>query len=347
MKTKIVYIILLIIQSQILTAQDVFIVSGHVFDKNNGEYLVGATIYDQLNSNGTTTNEYGFFSISIPTGRCSIKCSFIGYTAKEISMQIDKDSMLNIGLESKSIDLDEVFVTESTNSNLKNNEFTVERISTKDIRQLPSVIGEPDLIKTLQLQSGVKTIGDGSSGMFIRGGSSDQNLIIIDEAPIYNPSHLFGLISVFNTDVLSDIKFYKSNMPAQYGGRASAVIDCKMKEGNLKQTQLTAGISPFSANVSINGPVIKEKSSYLFSLRKSYLDIFLNTGANLALLPAFYDLNAKVNTKLGERNRLYFSVYNGLDKLRSIDGFYNKWGNKTTSLRWNSILNAKLFSNIS
>ena len=236
MRIKLVYIILFIIKSQILIAQDVFTISGHVFDKNNGEYLVGATIYNQLTSDGTTTNEYGFFSISIPVGRCNIECSFIGYTTKEISMPIGKDSILNIGLDRRSIDLNEVLVTESTNSNLKNNEFTVERISTKDIRQLPSVIGEPDLIKTLQLQSGVKTIGDGSSGMFIRGGSSDQNLIIIDEAPIYNPSHLFGLISVFNTDVLSDIKFYKSNMPAQYGGRASAVIDCKMKEGNLKQT---------------------------------------------------------------------------------------------------------------
>ncbi len=347
MKNKIVYIILFIIQSQILIAQDVFTVSGHIFDKKNGEYLVGATIYNQLTSNGTTTNEYGFFSISIPAGRCIIKCSFIGYTQKAIAMNIGKDSILNIGLDSRSIDLNEVLITKPANSYLKNNEFTFERITTKNIRQLPSVIGEPDLIKTLQLQSGVKTIGDGSSGMFIRGGSSDQNLIIIDEAPIYNPSHLFGLISVFNTDILNDIKFYKSNMPAQYGGRASAVIDCKMKEGNLKQEQLTFGISPFSANVSLNGPIIKDKSSYLFSLRKSYLDFFMNTGANLALLPAFYDLIVKVNTKLGEKNRLYFSVYNGLDKLKSVDGFYNKWGNKTATLRWNSILNSKLFSNFS
>ena len=181
MRKTILYVVLLVLQNQIVTAQNIYTINGHVFDKTNGEYLVGATIYNLSTKNGTTTNEYGFYSIDVPEGKSNFKCSYIGYGPKQISVSVQKDSILNFELNSQSINLNEVQIRETAKNNLKINEFGFERISAKSIRQLPSIIGEPDLIKALQLQSGVKTIGDGSSGMFIRGGNSDQNLIIIDD----------------------------------------------------------------------------------------------------------------------------------------------------------------------
>lgn len=329
-------------------AQQNFTISGYIKDKNTGEVLIGATIYEKSLYKGTVTNGYGFYSLSLPTGEYSLTCSFMGYENVGFEINLIQNINKDIFLDNSSVSLEAVTITaESSAKPLAINEFSTEKLTMKNIRQLPAMFGEADVIKAIQLQSGVKTLGDGSSGMFVRGGSSDQNLIIIDEAPIYNPSHLFGLISVFNPDALNHVDLYKSNMPAQYGGRVSSVIDCKMKEGNMYDYNFSAGISPFSTILTANGPIIKEKSSFFVSGRKSLIDLFIHPGPNLALVPAFYDLNLKVNTKIGKNDRLFVSIYKGKDLLESVDGLYNKWGNTSGTLRWNRNFGSKLFLNTS
>ena len=175
------------------------------------------------------------------------------------------------------------------------------------------MFGEADILKAVQMQSGVKTIGDASSGLLVRGGTNDQNLILIDEAPIYNPSHLFGMISIFNPEAVNQVTLYKSNMPAQYGGRVSAVLDCKMKEGNMNHHDFSVALSPFAATLTANGPIVKEKASYLISARRSFIDFFVKPNEDMPLVPRFYDLNAKINTKIGQNDRIYLSFYRGHD----------------------------------
>lgn len=345
---KIIYITLCFFISLASYAQQHFTISGYIKDKNTGEALIGASIYENSHYKGTVTNGYGFYSLSLPAGEYTINCSYMGYENVVFEINLMQNINKDIFLDNSSLNLEAVTVTAETSTKpLTINEFSTEKLSMKNIRQLPAMFGEADVIKAIQLQSGVKTLGDGSLGMFVRGGSSDQNLILIDEAPIYNPSHLFGLISVFNPDALNHVELYKSNMPAQYGGRVSSVIDCKMKEGNMYDYDFSAGISPFSATLTANGPIIKEKSSFFVSGRKSFVDLFFNPGPNLALVPAFYDINLKLNTKIGKNDRLFISFYNGKDLLESVDGFYNKWGNTSGTLRWNSNLGSKLFLNTS
>jgi hypothetical protein len=345
---QILYITLCFFTSLSGYAQQNFTIRGYVKDKNTGEVLIGATIYEKSLYKGTVTNGYGFYSFSLPTGKYTINFSYLGYESFDFEINLMQNISKDIFLENSSVNLESITVTaESSTKPLAINEFSTEKLTMKNIRQLPAMFGEADVIKAIQLQSGVKTLGDGSSGMFVRGGSSDQNLILIDEAPIYNPSHLFGLISVFNPDALNHVDLYKSNMPAQYGGRVSSVIDCKMKEGNMYDYDFSAGLSPFSTILSANGPIIKEKSSFFISGRKSLIDIFFKPGPNLALVPVFYDLNLKINTKIGKNDRLFVSFYNGKDLLESVDGFYNKWGNTSGTLRWNRSLGSKLFLNTS
>lgn len=319
-------------------------ISGYVRDKSTGEVLIGASVYDSDAYKGTATNGYGFYSISLQKGNHTVLYSYLGYKTEKIEINLTQNIEKDIFLSNVFVDIDAVIVrADETTKPLKINEFNIEMISMKDINQLPVMIGEADVIKAIQLQSGVKTLGDGSSGMFVRGGSSDQNLILIDEAPIYNPSHLFGLISVFNPDAINQVDLYKSNMPAQYGGRVSAVIDCKMKEGNMYDYNYSVSINPFSTTFTVNGPIVKEKSSFFISGRKSLVDLLFNPGQSMTLVPGFYDLNMKVNTKIGTKNRLFISFYNGKDLLESIDGFYNKWGNTSSTIRWNRNISNKLF----
>lgn len=332
----------------IVFSQRFYTISGYVKDKKTGEALIAATVIEKTLFNGVTTNGYGFYSLSLPVGQHTIVYSYMGYESISVDINLIENITKEISLNEQEVRLDAVTITAGNKKNsLVINEFNVERLTVKDIRQLPCVFGEADVIKVIQLQSGVKTIGDGSSGMFIRGGSSDQNLILIDEAPIYNPAHLFGLISVFNPDALNHVTLYKSNMPAQYGGRASSVIDCKMKEGNIYKYDFSAGINPFSAIFMANGPIVKEKAAFFVSARKSFIDLVFNPGSSMALVPAFYDVNIKVNTKLGAKDRLFISIYNGKDHLESLDGFYNKWGNTSGTIRWNHNIGSRLFSNVS
>ncbi len=329
-------------------AQKHFTISGYVKDKNSGEVLIGATIYENSLYKGAVTNGYGFYSFSLPADKYTVNCSYMGYESVGFEINLVQNINRNIFLDNSSVNLESVTVmAELPTKPLTINEFSTEKLTMKNIRQLPAMFGEADVIKAIQLQSGVKTLGDGSSSMFVRGGSSDQNLILIDEAPIYNPSHLFGLISVFNPDALNHVDLYKSNMPAQYGGRVSSVIDCKMKEGNLYDYDFSAGISLFSATLTANGPLVKGKSSFFVSGRRSYIDLLFSPGLNMALVPAFYDINLKVNTQIGKKDRLFVSFYNGKDRIESVDGFYNKWGNTSGTIRWNRNIGSRLFLNAS
>ncbi|MFW5852007.1 MAG: TonB-dependent receptor, partial [Bacteroidota bacterium] len=342
------YSVLFVCFSLCAFSQEYYSVSGYVKDTNTGEALIGALVYETTHNKSVITNGYGYYSFSLPAGKCSFNCSYLGYNSHNEDMVLTQDTLRDIFLQPTFISVESVIITAEKPVNpIRINEFNTEKITAQSISRTPTMFGEADVIKTIQLQSGVKTLGDGSSGMFIRGGSSDQNLIVIDEAPIYNPSHLFGLISVFNPDALNYVYVYKSNMPAQYGGRVSSVIDCKMKEGNMYEHDFSVGISPFSGIVTVNGPIVPEKSSFFISGRKSLIDLAFNPGRNLALVPAFYDVNMKINTKIGSKNRLFFSFYNGNDVLESVDGFYNTWGNTSGTLRWNRNFGSKLFVNTS
>ena len=327
-----------------LLAQKKFVMSGIISNQNSGEVLIGATVYEPSQQLGTISNNYCFYSLTLPEGDYQITFSSLGFQRKVITLNLKSDLQKNIELHEEDVKIEEIVV--AANSSIKSNEFNMASLTVEGIRKLPNVIGEADLIKAIQLQSGVKTIGDGSSAMFIRGGSSDQNLILVDEAPIYNPSHLFGLISVFNPDAINNVKVYKSNMPAQYGGRASAVIDAIMKEGNKKEFHFAAGISPLAATLTAEGPFVKNNSSYLVSIRKSLINLFVSAGAKLPLVPDFYDVNVKTNVKIGENNRVYVSLYKGFDQLASVEGYNNIWGNETVTLRLNSQITPKVFSNL-
>lgn len=345
---RILYLVFSLIICFQVKAQQYFTISGYVKDKNTGEVLIGVSIYDKSTYKGTVSNAYGFYSLSLPSGKYTLTASFVGYESVSFEIDLVKNISNDFFLDNSTVTIEGVTITaESGIKPMEQNEFCVEKISMKSVRQVPAMFGEADVVKAIQQLSGVKTLGDGSSAMFIRGGSSDQNLILIDEAPIYNPSHLFGLVSVFNSDAINHVDLYKSNMPAQYGGRVSSVIDCKMKEGNMYKYDFSAGLSPFSTTVSVNGPIVKEKSSFFVSGRKSIIDLVFKPGGALALVPAFYDVNLKVNTKIGDKDRLFLSFYNGKDRMQSAEGFFNKWGNTSGTLRWNRSLGSKLFMNTS
>lgn len=345
---KIIAIIFCLSVPLITFSQKKYTISGYISDEKTGEALIGATIAENNQFKGTNTNGYGFYSLLLTEGEHQLTYSYLGFKNISLTINLSENLKKDVELSEMTTSLEQVTIrAESKHSPVDINVYNEEKLSIKEIMKLPSIFGESDVIKAIQLQSGVKTIGDGSSGMFIRGGGSDQNLILIDEAPIYNPSHLFGLVSVFNPDALNHVSLYKSNMPAQYGGRASSVIDCKMKEGNMKEYDFATGISPFSSIVTMNGPLQKEKSAFFISARRSLIDFFVEPGTSLVLVPTFYDLNIKLNTKIRSKNRLFLSFYKGADKLESAEGFYNKWGNTTFTLRWNRNINTKLFSNVS
>ncbi len=347
MHSKIIIILIASIFCTIIKAQNI---SGYVVDATSNEVLIGATIYNPESKAATLSNDYGFFSLKQDDDDAFLLVSFIGYHTDTIYLQEHKNNS-NITLQPLSVEMQEFEVsTGSTQQLVEGNQYAARSLTIESIEKLPMIFGEADIVKAVQLQPGVKTLGDGSSGMFVRGGGDDQNLILIDEAPIYNPSHMFGLISVFNPDAINNVSFYKSNMPAEYGGRCSAVLDAKMKEGNKQEHHFSAGLSILSASLYANGPIVKEKSSYLVSVRKSMLDLLLKPGAqiyNLSVLPGFYDVNVKANTKIGEKDHLFFSFYHGKDKANSQDGYNNYWSNTVATLRWNRALGEQWYSNLS
>lgn len=332
-----------------IKAQEITTVNGTVKDKLTGESVIGAVIkIDQLANVVVTSNEYGFYAISLPKGKYDLRISFVGYEEKRIPILLNAALITNIFLESKNQLTEVVVSSKRKDDNLTKAQIGTETLNMQSISKVPVIFGEKDVLKTIQLLPGVKSAGEGNSGFYVRGGAADQNLILLDEAPVYNASHLLGFFSTFNSDAIKDATLIKGNGPAQYGGRLSSVLDVKMKEGNNKNYTVNGGLGLISSRLSIEGPIQEDKSSFILSGRRTYADVFLKASEKFKdNILYFYDLNAKANYKIDDKNRIYFSGYFGKDELGLGSSFSINWGNKTGTIRWNRIVNNKLFLNTS
>jgi hypothetical protein len=323
---------------------------GTIKAKGTGEVIIGATISVTGGQVGTVSNEYGFYSLTLPQNDYTIGISAIGMKPQQVTVLLNKDVKLDILLEEEVTSLQEVTVKgTSTGRSLKNPQMGVEKINVHEVRTIPVLFGERDILKTIQLLPGIKSAGEGSSGFYTRGGSADQNLILLDEAPVYNASHLLGFFSTFNSDAIKNVTLYKGTMPAQYGGRLSSVLDIKMNDGNNRNFGVSGGIGLIASRLNVEGPLQKDKSSFLVSARRTYADVFLKLGDSSLKKTKlyFYDLNTKMNFILGEKDKIFLSGYFGRDVLSQDKIAGINWGNATGTLRWNHIFNKKLFSNSS
>jgi hypothetical protein len=349
MKSKLLLIAVSLMAVQ-ATAQQKHTISGTIKSKAKGETLIGATVRVS-GGGGTTTNEYGFYSITLADGKHKLEYSSMGLQTGHLEFTLRKDTVINLSLEDESVALGAVTITgTSTKRSLSTPQMGLEKLTTKEMKNVPVLLGERDAIKVIQLLPGIKSAGDGNAGMYVRGGAADQNLILLDEAPVYNASHLLGFFSTFNSDAIKDIAVYKGGMPAQYGGRLSSVLDIKMNDGNNQDFGVSGGIGLISAKLNVEGPIQKDKSSFLVTGRRTYADMFLKLSSDSSLNNNklyFYDINAKLNYELGDKDKLYLSGYFGKDKLGVGDLFGLQWGNTTATLRWNHIFSNKLFSNTS
>ncbi len=328
-------------------AQQRFTLNGYIKDSSNGEELIGATVFVKEISSGTVTNVYGFYSITLNPGDYSLQFSYIGYNTQLIEFSLKQNESLNIELVPESTQMQEVVIRDQAiDANVTDIKMSRNQVDIQTVKKLPALLGEADIIKTIQLLPGVINAGEGTSSFFVRGGGADQNLILIDEAPVYDPSHLFGLFSVFNADVIKDAELYKGGIPAIYGGRLSSILDVRTKDGNNKQFSGTGGIGTLASRIMFEGPIQKDKSSYIISARRSYVDVFLRAAGENNLV-YFYDVNAKVNWKPNNNNRLFAAVYLGRDDFNFDNLFGFDWGNATFTLRWNHLFNERLFSNTS
>jgi len=348
-RALIINFFLFLVTTQLL-AQQKFTVSGTIKEESTGETLIGATVMAVENpSLGATTNEYGFYSLSLPQGSYTLSISYIGYQEQLIPVDLNSNIAINVNMSEEGTELQEVVVSATRDDdNLTKAEMGVEKLNMKEAAKIPVVFGEKDLVKTIQLMPGVKNNGEGTTGFSVRGGATDQNLIILDEAPVYNASHLLGMFSTFNSDAIKNVTIVKGNSPSQYGGRLSSVLDVIMKEGNNKEYQVSGGIGLISSRLTVEGPIQKEKSSFIISGRRTYADLFARMSADLKDVKLyFYDFNAKANLEINEKNKLFFSGYFGKDVFGLSSLFGSDWGNTTGTARWNSILSSKLFSNTS
>lgn len=338
-------------------------IHGIVKDSLSGEALIGASVYIEETRQGTTTNTYGFYSISQSAGNYTIIFSYVGYKTIRLPVTLNKETILDVHLTPIQQELQEVIVT-SAKTNLHSVATSKNELTIKQIKSIATPTGEPDVLKSLQYMPGIQAVNEGATNLYIRGGSYDQNLILLDEAPVYNPAHSLGFFSTFNTDAIKNVQVYKGAFPVQHGGRLSSVVDITMREGNYNKTQVNAGVGLIASRLNIEGPIIKEKASYMISGRYSYAGHMLNflggtIGSDILKLPAlnsfseqnniwFYDLNAKINFKLNQNNHIYLSTYSGYDMFYCYALNSNnelRWGNNTSTLRWNHIFNGKLFSN--
>jgi hypothetical protein len=354
-KIQLLFILMLIFDCGL--AQEKLVISGYIKDAESGESIPGASIISLSNpAQGVNSNVYGFYSIRLSKGKHQLEFSALGYEKITKEIELSASLSLNIELKTKSFETREVVITgEKSQQNIQDTEMGTFKLSMDKIKSLPAFMGEVDLMKVIQLMPGVKSAGDGNTGFYVRGGGPDQNLILLDEAVIYNPSHLLGFFSVFNSDAVSGISMYKGGMPAQYGGRLASVLDVSMKERNMKEFQTEGGLGLISSRLTVQGPLKKDTSSFIFSARRTYADFVAGP-----FIPArspfkgsgifFYDLNAKVNYRFSDKDRLFISGYFGRDKFTYTDkdaGFSvdMPWGNATSSVRWNHLFNNKLFMN--
>jgi hypothetical protein len=341
----------LIFLPSILLAQQKFTIQGYVKDKKNGEAIIGAVVSKKNTSIGVSTNEYGFYSLTLPAGKHNIVVTILGYQPFEKEINLNENIKLNIELEEASTQLEEVEIaSEAEDKNVKSIEMSVAKLDIKQVEKIPALLGEVDIVKAVQLLPGVTNVGEGASGFNVRGGNVDQNLILLDDAPVFNSSHLFGFFSVFNPDAVKDLKLYKGGIPSQYGGRASSVLDVRLKEGNNKKFDGNGGIGTIFSRFSFEGPIQKEKSSFIIAGRRSYIDVLAKpflSKKQPSLKNAqfyFYDLTAKLNYRISDKDVIFLSGYFGRDVFGA--GFTFNWGNATTTLRWNHIFNSRLFMNL-
>ena len=327
-------------------AQEKFTISGTISDANSNETLIGVNIYIPELKMGTSTNAYGFYSLTLPKGMYNFEFSYVGYASTFETIDLSQNVKKNLSLSSGSEELEEVIITEKSKANIRKAEMSVNKLSIATIKKMPVVLGEVDVLKSILLLPGVTNAGEGASGFNVRGGGADQNLILLDEATIFNSSHVFGFFSVFNPDAIKDLKLYKGGIPARYGGRGSSVLDIYQKDGNSKSFHMNGGIGLISSRLLAEGPIVKDKGSFLVAGRGSYAHLFLKLADN-DNAAYFYDLNAKLSYKLDDKNSLYLSGYFGRDVFKLASSFTNIYGNSTLNLRWNHLYSDKLFSNLS
>ncbi|MCE6988905.1 carboxypeptidase-like regulatory domain-containing protein [Dyadobacter sp. CY323] len=352
MKNKIFYyssIVLLFCLSLPVLGQNRHTVSGFVKDNANGEGLIGVSVYVREAATGVVTNSYGFYSLTLPEGDYNLVFTYIGYQKTIKSLALDSDKTISIEMTDESNELEEVTIsTAKEDENVRGIEMSVNKVEMKTIRKMPALLGEVDLIRSIQLLPGVTTVGEGASGFNVRGGDISQNLVLLDEAPVYNSSHLFGFFSVFNPDAVKDVKLIKGGIPAQYGGRISSILDVRMKEGNAKKREINGGIGTIFSRLTYEQPFAKSKGSFIVAGRRSYIDVLAKPFLNSDLKDSkfyFYDLTAKVNYQLGNKDTFYASGYFGKDVFGGGD-FGFGWGNATATARWNHIFSNKLFMNL-
>ena len=335
-----------------------FTVSGYVKDASNGEHSIGANVYIKELMKGGYTNQYGFYSITVEKGNYHLVVSYLGYENFVKEIKLDKDLRLNVEMKLTSIETQEIeVVSEKSDKNISNTAVGSVKMDIEEIKKIPAFMGEVDVLKTIQLLPGVKSAGEGNTGFYVRGGGPDQNLILLDEAVVYNASHLLGFFSVFNGDAVKSINLIKGGMPAQYGGRLASVLDISMKEGNNKQFHAEGGIGIISSRLTLQGPIKKDTGSFIISARRTYIDVlakpFAKKGSSLRNSGYFfYDLNAKANYRLSDKDRIFASGYFGRDVLNFQDpiALFNLkvgWGNSTGVVRWNHLFTDKLFMNTS
>lgn len=326
-----------------------FTISGYIKDAENGEALIGAAVYITETGTGGITNEYGFYSITLPPATYNLHYSYVGYASVYKTIALAKNERIDVELSSDDQQLQEVVVkADIEQANVQNLEMSTNKLDINTIKRMPSFLGESDLLRSLQLLPGVSTVGEGAAGFNVRGGSVGQNLILLDEGPVYNSSHLAGFFSVFNPDAVKDTKLYKGGIPARYGGRLSSLLDVRMKEGNSKKFEASGGIGSIFSRLAIEAPIIKDKASFIVAVRRSYIDVLagpfvplLRNGGALN----FYDITIKANYSANLKNRVYLSGYFGRDNFFFDRNQGFSWGNGTATLRWNHIFNDRLFSN--
>lgn len=333
-----------------------FSISGYVKDAKSGEDLIGATVYIVELKSGVNTNAYGFYSINAKSGTYTLQVGYLGYKTIEQKVELTKNIALDFELQEATVVTQEVLITEyKADENIKSVQMSMNRLTVEQMKKVPALFGEVDVIKNIQMLPGVQSAGEGTSAFFVRGGAADQNLILLDEAPVYNPQHLFGIFSTFNADVIKSADVYKGGIPAQYGGRLSSVVDIRTKDGNLKDWGGTGTVGLLSSKIALEGPFVKDKGSIIISGRRTYFDAFTrianqtnkdNKSWNPLPNYYFYDFNVKANYRVNNNNRLFVAGYFGKDLL-DLSQFGMDWGNATGTLRWNHIFSSRLFSNTS
>lgn len=325
------------------------VISGYIKDAATGESLNGAVVQVYGKDYSAPSNSYGYYAVTVDQGNLKLIVTFVGYHSIEKEITLDKNVRLDFELKREELEIEEVVISNRAgDENVRRPQMGSTKLTMQEVKNIPVIFGEKDILKTIQYLPGVSSGGEGSSNFFVRGGAGDQNLILLDEATVYNASHLFGFFSTFNSDAIKDATLYKGGIPAQYGGRISSVLDVSMLDGNNKNYSVEGGLGLIASRLKIEGPIVKDKSSFMISGRRTYADLFLKLSKDENVNKSklyFYDLNAKMNYKLNDNNTLYISGYFGLDEMAYSDLFSFDWGNKTATIRWNHIFNERLFSN--